>query len=290
MLHCESRLRAVERERIGPLASAEQQGECDRLCVGVGELRVRGVRKQELTPIPGQQDEGRGVVPQRVGDVVAQHPAQRRQQPGEALEVDPPPTVEREDRLPREKIAQQPLDGERVLLRHCLSPVLRDVAGQADPVADPPAATIQRPLVSITVNEIRNRREPFELAFISSFESTPVGARTRSLEFDMAGEDSTFVDREIRAAQAAGKARLAGADDLEADRVGDARHQGLERRAQLFFGFTGGQASHFRRYGIGENAQRFGDGGTACGHEVSRTAGSGAATGREADGLFGRTQ
>ena len=37
---------AVERERVGPLAAAQQQGEGDRLGVGVGELRVRGVGEQ----------------------------------------------------------------------------------------------------------------------------------------------------------------------------------------------------------------------------------------------------
>ena len=65
------RLGAVKRERVRPLAAAQKQGERHRLSVGVGELRVRGVREQQLPPIRGQGDERGGGIADGGAHVVA---------------------------------------------------------------------------------------------------------------------------------------------------------------------------------------------------------------------------
>ena len=231
VLRSQRRLGAFERQRVGALAASQQQGESDGLGVGVGELRIRGVGEQKLPPVPRQHGERRGVVAQRIGDIVAQHPAQRRQHPGEALEVEFAPAVQRQNRLPQKKIAQQRRKSPRVLRSDRLRAVGGHIAGEADKT-DALAAAIQRPFAAVAVKNVGEARKTPELCAVATAQPTRIRADARRLELDMAGKRAVAQNRIIGTTQTVGQPRLARANNRPPPQRRRRRHQVLERRAK----------------------------------------------------------
>ena len=135
-------LGACQRQRLRPLAAAQQQGEGDGLRVGVRELPVGCLREQQVPPVLRQRHQGGLRIPQGVRHVVAQHPAQGCQGRREVLEVDAAVAVLRQGRLPGQEVAQQAFHRQGVLFADGLRAVLGDVSGQAQKRADALAAAV----------------------------------------------------------------------------------------------------------------------------------------------------
>ena len=115
MLSGERGLGGLERERVGPFAAAEEQGEGGGLGVGVGELFVRSLGEKQVPPVLGEPDERRVRILERVLYVVTKHSAQRGQKLGESFEIDLACFGEGDDWLPQEKILQYSFKRFRIL-------------------------------------------------------------------------------------------------------------------------------------------------------------------------------
>ena len=226
---------ASECERIGPLAAAQQQREENGLGVGVGKALVRRVGKEQLPPVLRQLDQWRIRAPERVGHIVAQHTAERRQQLSEAPEVDAAFAVGGNERLPHQEIAQQTFKRVRVLRPYRFLALGGDIAGETDNFAGKFAVTIERPFVAAGVQKIGDGREAFELIQIMVLKEGGGHARANGFEFHIAGEQLVQMDRVIRAAQTIGQRRFARADNIPAERVGGSAYEILKWRAQLLF-------------------------------------------------------
>ena len=248
--------RTVEGERVGSLAPPQQQGEGHGLGVGVGELRVRRVWEQKLPPVSGKLHQGRPGVRQRIGHVAAQHPAQRRQQRCEAREVDPPPAVQRQDRLPGQEVAQQRLHGAGVFPRHRLPALSGHVAREADDSPHTLAAPVQRPLVPIGVEQVGDGRETLELRPVAALEAGRVRARAGRLELDVPGQPSVTVDGVIGTPETIGQGRFARTDDALAPRRRHRLHQMLEGTAKLVLRPAPDQRGRLGGDRLGEVLQR----------------------------------
>ena len=231
VLRGQRRLCAFEGKGVRPLAAPQQQGEGHGLGVGIGELRIRGVGEQELPPVPCQHGQRRGAVAQRIGDIVAQHPAQRSQHPGKLLEIEFAPAVQRQHRLPQKEIAQQPRKSPRVLRRNGLRAVGGHIAGEADET-DALAAAIQRPFAAVAVKDVGEAGETPELLAVAPAEPPRVRTDPRSLELDMAGKRAVAQNRVVGTTETVGQPRLARAHDRPPPQGRRLRHQILERRAQ----------------------------------------------------------
>jgi hypothetical protein len=72
-----------------------------------------------------------------------------------------------------------------------------DVAAKADEFALQGAVTVERPLVAIGVQEVRNRRKALELLAVAPPEMARIGAGAWCLELDVAGKELIRMDGEI---------------------------------------------------------------------------------------------
>ena len=176
MLRGQRVLGASECERVGPLAAAQQQREEDGLGVGVGEAFVRRVGKEQLPPVLRQLHQGRIRALERVGHIVAQHAAERRQQFSEAPEVDAAFAVGGNERLPHQEIAQQTFERVRVLRPYRFLALGGDIAGETDNFAGKFAVTIERPFIAVGVQKIGDGREAFELFAVAAPKAGSGGA------------------------------------------------------------------------------------------------------------------
>ena len=229
----EGGLRALQGERLRTFAAAEQQGEGDGLRVGVRELPVRRLREQQFPPVGGQGGHRGLRVPQRVGHILAQHPAQRRHQFGERLEIDAAPAVQRQDRRPGKEVAQQALDGAGVVPAHRVRAVLHRVAGQLGHLADALAAAVQRPMAAVAVEQVGDGGEAVELRPVVPAEAARIRPDAGRLEFRVAQQGALVVDGEVRAAQAVRQGGLPGAGQFPAQGGAGRGDEVLERAAQL---------------------------------------------------------
>ena len=193
-------------------------------------------------------------VAQRLRHVVAQQPAERRQQPGERLEVDPPAPVLRQDRLPAEEVPQQPGELRRVPLAHRPGALRHDVAAQPD---DPPAVlavAVQRPLVAVAVEDVRNRREALELLPVAAAEAPPLGACPRRLQLHVPHQRAIAGHSEVRPAEAARQRGLPRTGGADSELGRHSRQQVLERRPQLLLGAARQRRRAFLGHRIREGA------------------------------------
>ena len=248
--------RTVEGERVGSLATPQQQGEGHGLGVGVGELRVRRVREQKLPPVSGKLHQRRPGVRQRIGHVAAQHPAQRRQQRREAREVDPPLAVQRQDRLPGQEVAQQRLHGTGIFGPDRLPSVAGHVSREANDSSGPLAPAIECPLVPVGVEQVGDGRETPELRPVAAFEAGRVRARAGSFELDVPGQQSVTVDGVIGTPETVGQGRFARTDDALAPRRRHRLHQMLEGTAKLVLRPAPDQRGRLGGDRLGEVLQR----------------------------------
>ena len=233
VLRGESGLGTVEGERIGSLATAQQQGERDGLGIGIGELIVRCVREEKMPPVRRQLEERRLGILERVGHVVAQHPTQRRQQRCEALEVDLPTTVQRQERFPREEVAQNRFQGADIVCRNSLPAVAGDIARETNELSGAFAAAVERPFVAVGIENVGDGREAVELVAVMAPEAGRVRTRAGRLDLDVSGEQSVSMDGVVRTPETIGQGRFTRTDDVLAPGSGHARQEVLEGAAKL---------------------------------------------------------
>ena len=208
-----------------------------------------------MPPIVRQRFKRRAAGGQRFRHFVSQQPTQRRQEGGERLEIDGAAPVLRQDRFPREEIAEQIREGRGVLFRHGACTVFDDVAGQLDDASAAFAAAIQRPFVSVGVEDVRNGRKALELIAIAAAETALVRTAAGRLELHIARQRAVARNGEIRPAEAIRQHRFAAANNFEADLSPVRRQQALEWRAQLIFGAACRQRRLSRNFS-GEVPQR----------------------------------
>ena len=249
-------LGACERERVSPLAAAQQQREQDGLGVGVSEAFVRRVGEEQMAPVLRQLHQGRIRSLERVGYVVAQHAAERRQQRGKAPEVDAALAVGGDERLPHQEVAQQAFERMRVLRPHRPLALCRDIACETNNPVYQLAITIERPLVAIGVEDVGDRREAFELLAVAAHEARRSRADAHRLEFNIPGEQLVQMHRIIRATETVRQGRFACTDDIPAERAGGSVNEVLERGAQLLFRLAEGDLRQFVRHCGGKLLQR----------------------------------
>ena len=119
----------------------------------------------------------------------------------------------------------------RVLERGGPVAVNRNVARQAnDPVREL-AVSVERPLVAVGVEKVRDSRKALELVAVMALEAAGCNADTRGLELNVSGQQLVDVNRVIRATEAVGQGRFTRADNVPAQRLGGSSHEGLERGA-----------------------------------------------------------
>ena len=249
VLRVKGAYRALKRERIGAFTAAKQQRESHCLRVRICKLLVRRMWKEQLPPVPRELHEGRTWVAERVCYVIAQHPTQRRQQRGKALEIDLAPAVRGDKRLPREEIAQEAFDSVGVL--RC-----GGIARQPDDLVDQVAVAVKCPLIAIGIEHIRHSREAFELIAVAP--PKPGGGRTdaRRFEFDISGERPSAVNRVIRSPDPIRQRRFPSADHIPPERTRRIRHKRLKRPAHLVFCLAEGDLRHLLRHRRGKVLQR----------------------------------
>ena len=144
-------------QRVRTIAAGQKQREGDRLRVGVGELLVVGVGKQQLPPILGELDQRRLRAFQCVGHVVAEQTTQGGEQVGQVFDI------LGNDRLPGEEVGQQPEQRFRVLFGYGPAAVGGDVARNLDDRPMALARLVESPLIAVGVDQIGKGLESFPL-------------------------------------------------------------------------------------------------------------------------------
>ena len=216
---------------------------------------VRGVGKEQLPPVSRELHEGRSRVFKRGGHILAQHATQRRQQRGKAIEIDFALAVRGNERLPREKIAQEAFDGVRVPRRGGPPAIGGDIARQTDDLIDRLAIAVKCPLIAIGVEDIRHGRKAFELIAIAAPKPGGGRADARGFEFDISGEQPIAVNRVIRSPDLIGQGRFARTDDTPTERASRLGHKGLKRPAHLVFRLAEGGLRHLGGHRLGKILQ-----------------------------------
>ena len=213
----ERSLGAFERKRIGGVfAATQQQRKGHGLGVGVGKLIVGCVGKEELPPVPRQLHQGRSRPLEGIGHVVTQHATQGGEQCGKALEINFARSVGGDERLPREKIAQQAFDGVRVLKRGRLAAVGGNVARQTHDPVHRFAVSVERPFVAVGVENVRDGREALELVAVMALEPAGGGTNAGRLDLDVSSQQLVEMHGVIRAPEAVGQGCFTRADDVPA--------------------------------------------------------------------------
>ena len=256
VLRRQRRHRVVQGQRVRPFAPPQQQREGHGLRIRIRELLVRRVREQQLPPVPGQLHQRRARVPQRLGHVVPQQTAQRRQQRREPLKVQPPPAVQRQHRLPRQEVPQQRLQRPGVLRPHRLPTLTRNVAREPNDTPHPLAPAVQRPLVPVAVHNVGNRRETPELRPVPAPETRRVRARAGGLQLHVPGQQPVAVHRVIGTPQTTGQGRLPRTHHTLAPRRCHSAHQFLEGTAKLVLRTATHRRRGLRGHRLGEGLQR----------------------------------
>ena len=249
----------VQSQRVCPFAPSQQERECYRLSVSIGELIVAGIREQELPPLPCKLHQRRLRVLESVGHVFTQHPAQRGKQVSQALEVDLMPAACREpcgnNGPPGQEVGQKAQDSLSVVGSDSVFPIRRHVARQPDNRPDRLPITVQAPIVAVAVDQVRYCGKPPGLFLIMADKPVWVRPGAGRFQLDIAYQQLRFVHRIVRLAQAAGQLHLAGADHVQHQRLRDFVHECFKRPAKLVFRLTCGHRRHLGRDRIGELLQ-----------------------------------
>ena len=173
--------------------ACQEQGVRERLRVSVSELLVVGVGEEVNPPVGGERCESGVGDLQRLLDVAPKQAAQRRQQLGEPLGGG------RDDRLPAEEVAEEFLQRLGVGLGDCVLTVACHVAGEAEQLPDALPVAVQRPLVAVRVEEVREVPELLPLHLVLALELLRIGALAGGLQLDVAREQPAHRHAHVRA-------------------------------------------------------------------------------------------
>ena len=133
--------------------------------------------------------------------------------------------------MPREKIAQQAFDGVRVLGRGGLAAVRGNIARKTHDPVHSLAVSVERPLIAVGVENVRDGREALELVAVMALEPTGGGTNAGRLDLGVSSQQLVEMNGVIRTPKAVGQGRLARADDVPTQCLGSRGHEGLERGA-----------------------------------------------------------
>ncbi len=231
-----------------------QQAEGHRLGVAVGELRVVGVREQQVAPVVLQSGQIGRLAGQLLDHLVAQQATEAGGDLGQL------PRRAWRDRVPLvEGLEQGQQFGRRLqdLARRF------DVAVQPDDLADPFAVAPQTEGVAVRVDQVGKRLELLPLGAVMGFgaESGGVGALARRLDLDkadqgaLAGHGEVGPDHQVRQLRLADQLGIVRGQPRQARDGLDQRHQ---RGPQLVFRLTRDRRIVERRLGRGpEGGDRF---------------------------------
>lgn len=160
--------------------AGDQQAERHGLGIAIGELRVVGLRKEQLAPVLGEAGEGGTPEGKLFGDLVSQEPAQPRADLGEAARG-----LGR-DRIPADEIGEE---GEQCVGRGERGAGCLDIPLQPDYRALQFAVAPEREGVAVGVEQVGQRFQLGPLVLVVGIvKPARIGALARRLDLDEADE------------------------------------------------------------------------------------------------------
>ncbi len=239
--------------RAGPLATLEtrqQQSVRQSLSVRVGDLWIVGLRKQLAAPESRHLRQDGVGARERRQNVLAQQPAERRQQLGQRFG--------RRGRLRFEaqELAQQAVERRGVMsVGFVPRGTRRDVR----------SGSVERPLAAVGVEQIGQRAELLPLRLVGAFQQLGARALAGRLELDVTRQQPIDQYAHVRARREVDHAHLAGALHAPAEGATGLAQQGLDRPFELILGLCGEPFGRDVAHGLSERVEGVDEGGHQVG-------------------------
>jgi hypothetical protein len=228
--------------------SAEEEGEDDGLGIGIGELPVVGIGKEERFDLGLQRVERRIGIFKGVEHLIPEQSAERGKKRGQLL------WLRRNDRRPAEKIGEEVEKVARVLRVNGFVAVRPNVAHEPNAFRGEFAVVEKCPFVAVRVKNVRDALETLPLIAVMTFECLGPGALPWRFEFDVPDGKSGAVSGEVRPPEAATKPGFPFEDDATGSKLAEGSNELIHRALELVLWITGAPGRELLGEAFGEYA------------------------------------